>query len=243
MTDYRTRIYSRYASAIQNTGDTFDTVAAARWGLAFEYYLRGWLPEERDAAILDVACGDGKFLHFLKERGFTNLSGVDICPEQVRLASQVVPDVTEDSAIDFLEEQSRSFDLITGLDIIEHLKKDDIFRFLEGCFAALKPGGQLVLQTPNADSPWSSCVRYGDFTHEVCFNSRSLSSLMRMCGFGGIEIREQGPPPWGYSVGSSARYVVWRLIRLGIKFWNVAETGSAGNGVFTRVFMIKGERL
>jgi len=158
------------------------------------------------------------------------------------LSRQAAPDVKEGNAIDFLEEHPLSFDLITGLDIIEHLTKDEVFRFLEGCIAALKPGGKLILQTPNADSPWSNCVRYGDFTHEVCFNPRSLSSLMRMCGFSAIESREQGPPAWGYSLGSSVRYVIWRLIRSGIQFWNLAETGSVGSKIFTRVFVIKGKK-
>ena len=240
MTDYRKRVYGKYASVFQNTGITFDTAAAIRWGTAAEYYLRDWLPEKKNAAILDLACGDGKLLYFFKKRGYTNLSGVDISPEQVRLSRQVIPDVKEGNAVDFLEEHSISFDLITGLDIIEHLTKDEVIRFLEGCIAALKPGGKLILQTPNADSPWVNGVRYGDFTHEVCFNPGSLSFLMKLSGFKGIEIREQGPPSWGYSIGSSIRYLIWRFIRVGIKFWNAVETGSVGSEIFTRVFIIKG---
>jgi len=78
VTDYRKRVYAKYASLFHNTGTIFDTAAAIRWGLAFEYYLRGWLPAEKNAAILDLACGDGKLLYFFEKRGFTNLSGVDV---------------------------------------------------------------------------------------------------------------------------------------------------------------------
>lgn len=45
--DYRSRIYERYASCFQDAGAEFDAVAADRWGRAYDWYLRGWLPERR----------------------------------------------------------------------------------------------------------------------------------------------------------------------------------------------------
>jgi len=179
----------------------------------------------------------------LKERGFNCLQGVDISPEQIRLASQVIPDVVESDVLDFLVSHRKCFDLIFGLDIIEHFKKDEAIRFLDACNLALKPNGRLILQTPNAESPWGGAIRYGDFTHEVCFTSNSLVRLMRLCGFRDIEIREQGPIPWGYSLNSTVRFCLWQAIKVGLKFWNISETGSAGSGVFSRVFLSSGVSL
>jgi len=239
---YRSRIYERYASGFQQAASRFRPEAAARWGKAYAHYLRGYLPERRDARIADLACGGGNLLYFFKQRGYTNLAGVDISPEQVRLARQVVADVVEGSVLDFLAARPCLFDLMTGLDIVEHLEKDEVMRFLDGCYAALKPGGRLVLQTPNAEGPWGSSIRYSDFTHEVCFAPHCLSRLLHLSGFRGVEIREQGPVPSGYSLLSSARYVLWRAIRWGLMLYNLAETGSAGSGVFTRVFLITGRK-
>jgi len=95
-----------------------------------------------------------------------------------------------------------------------------------------------VLQTPNADSPVVNAIRYGDFTHEVCFNPKALSRLLNLVGFKDIEAREAGPVPWGYSVASTLRAGVWKMVRVVVKVWNLAESGSAGSGVFTRVFLI-----
>ena len=242
MADYRSSLYSHYASIFQNSGIEFDAIAAERLGPAYEYYFRGWMPENKNGAILDLACGDGKVLYFFRKWGFTNLSGVDISLEQVMLSRQVMPEVKQCNAIDFLEEHPDSFDLITGLNIIEHLTKDEVCLFMERCFAALKPGGRLVLLTPNADSPFSCSVRYADFTHEVCFNPRSLDSTLKVFGFKRIEMREAGPPPRGYSALSSLRWLIWRLLCVGIGFWNLVETGSSGSGIFTRVFLIKAEK-
>lgn len=239
-TAYRDRLYSNYGHDFQDAGEQFDRKGASRWGRACAYYLRDWLPNKKDARILDLACGAGRLLFFFSERGYKDLTGVDISPDQVALARQVTPNVTQESVLDHLESNPASYDVITGYDIIEHFHKDEALRFLDGCLSALKPGGRLILQTPNADSPWGTMHRYNDFTHEICFNPNSLTRLLRMVGFADIEAREAGPVPRGSSLTSSARYLVWQMIRVGLRMWNLAETGAAGAGVWTRVFLISG---
>lgn len=236
--DYRARIYKSYASKFQHAGCEFASVAAERWGRGYDWYLRGWLPERKSAAILEVACGRGWLLHFFKRRGYENLTGVDISPEQVQLSRQVIENVVEDNVLDFLESAKEQYDLIVGLDIIEHFHKDETLQFLDGCNRSLKPGGRLILQTPNADSPWGLMHRYNDFTHEICFNPNALRNLLHLIGFQHIEAREAGPVVHG--VASFGRYVIWHLIRIILKIWNLAETGGIGSNVYTRVFLISG---
>lgn len=240
--DYRKCIYEHYASRFQSAPTVFDIAAARRWGRAYRHYLRGWLPSDGQARILDVACGGGKLLQFYLDAGYVNVQGVDISPEQVALARQVTPKVIEANVLDYLAENAGLFDFISGLDIVEHFRKDEVLRFLDLCHAALKPGGRLVLQTPNAESPWCAYHRYNDLTHELGFNPNALSRLLALVGFECIEAREQGPVPWGYSSCSSLRWCVWQAIRTGLKVWNAAETGDSGSGVFTRVFLISGKR-
>ena len=240
--DYRTRIYKNYATNFQDAPKTFDEAAAWQWGRAQRYYLRNWLPQDKSAKVVDLACGGGKLLHFFKRMGYTNITGVDISPEQVKLARQVTPNVDEADVLEWLESNPASFDLITGFDIVEHFHKDEVLRFLDACHAALKPGGRLILQTPNADSPWGTVHRYNDFTHEVGFNPNALSRLLSLTGFQSIVSRETGPIPIGHSVKSTIRYLIWQFIRASLKLWNLAETGGVGSEVFTRVFLIAGEK-
>ncbi len=237
-TDYRSRIYAQYVTRGDGPSQSFDPHTARRWGRSYHHYLRGWLPANRDAAILDIACGSGGLLFFFHEQGFHNLSGVDVSPEQVRIARDIAPNVVEGDLFEFLQSHPDSFDLITALDVVEHQKKDDVLRLLDLCHAALRPGGRLVLQTPNAESPFGFSVRSADFTHEVCFTSYSLGWLLKLCGFGEVAARETGPPPFRWL--SLGRYLLWRVIRGFIKLWNIVETGAAGSGVYTRVFLISG---
>jgi SAM-dependent methyltransferase len=236
----REAIYPSYGRDFQDAAERFDPGAAARWGRAYGWYLRGWLPARHDAAIADLACGQGRLLYWLKSRGYTNLYGVDIAPDQVALARQVA-NVDQEDLLSWLAERPERFDMLIGLDIVEHFARDEALRFLELAYAALKPGGRLVLQTPNADSPFGLQVRYGDITHEWAYNVNQLARLLRRAGFVAIEAREQGPVPWGYSLASTARFLVWRLIRAGLQLWNLAETGAT-LPVLTRVFLIKGDK-
>jgi 2-polyprenyl-3-methyl-5-hydroxy-6-metoxy-1,4-benzoquinol methylase len=233
---YQARIYDKYASEFQRSSQQFDHVLADRFAPTFDHYFRGWLPEGKEAVIADLACGGGIFLHFLKRCGYANIVGVDISPEQVEISRQVTKNVTEESLFSFLETHTASFDLITALNIIEHLPKNDTLKFLYRCHAALNPGGRLILMTPNADTPYGLSVRYSDFTHETMFSPGSLIHLLTVCDFAEIKLREAGPVPWGYSFVSTLRYAAWQVVRQGMKIYNFIETGSPGSGVFTRVF-------
>lgn len=238
---YRRSIYIDYGKIFQDAEEVFDAGSAARWAKAYRWYFRGWLPDSKDATIVELACGGGRLLHFLLALGYTDICGVDVSPDQVDLARQVTPNVEQADVLVWLDEKKERFDLIIALDLIEHFHKDEVLRFLDLCLAALRPGGKLILQTANADSPFGMQHRYGDITHEWAFNVNQLVRLLSRAGFSENEPREQGPVPFGYSLASAARFVVWRVIRIGLKIWNLAETGSTPR-VLTRVFLISAVR-
>jgi 2-polyprenyl-3-methyl-5-hydroxy-6-metoxy-1,4-benzoquinol methylase len=234
--EYKKKIYSRYVSLKNGSRKEINDEDVSKWRGAYRRYLRGWLPSDKKAAIVDVACGEGKLLCFFRENGFSNIEGVDISPEQIEIARQINEKVYEEDVLTFLEKRPEAYDLITGIDLIEHLKKDEVCRFLDACRYALKCGGRLILQTPNADSPWGMSYRYGDFTHEICFNSSSLTQLLRLSGFSNISSKEAGPVVHGFL--SFLRFVLWKGLHLLLAFWNLIETGDRRSGIYTRVFLI-----
>lgn len=237
---YRQQIYQRYASVFKAGSAASDEAAIDRWGSSYDVYLAGWLPESRAAAICDVACGPGWLLRFFVRRGYRNVSGVDVSAEQVALAHRHTASVEAGDVLAFLRAHPERFDLLTGFDIVEHFTKDEVLDFLDACRGALRPGGRLVLQTPNGESPFGGSVRYGDFTHETCFTPPLLGQLLELTGFGAAACREC--PPVVRGAASLARSALWCALRQLLRIWNLAETGSAGSGILTRVFLASAVR-
>ena len=195
---------------------------------------------DKSARILEVACGSGKLLYFLRSLGYTNAVGVDVSPEQISIARQIA-NVVEGDATEFLERNAEQFDVVIGLDIVEHFRKDEALRFLDACYSSLKPGGRVILQTPNGGVPWALSAMYGDMTHETFFSPELLQRTVRIAGFQAVSLREMGPVPLGYSVLSSVRWLLWQFVRAGSVARNLIETGSS-SGIYSRVFLLSAIR-
>lgn len=239
---YRDSIYKNYASFFGLFDKQSYQNNITKEEFVFEYYFRGWLPERTDAAICDLGCGDGGLLRFLAGRGFTDLTGVDLSPEQVARARSVPARLVCGDAIEHLERAPGRYDLLIARDVVEHLSKDELLRFLDLARAGLRPGGRLVVQTPNGDAPLVGSVRYGDLTHELCLTPGLLRRLLEHAGFRSCQAREAGPIPLGYSPISTARYALWQATKALIQFYNLIELGSRGSGIFSRVFLLSAIR-
>jgi SAM-dependent methyltransferase len=237
-TDYRAAIYHDYARVVQGKNAAFDRAAADRWAPCLDYYLRGWLPRDRDANVADLGCGAGRVLYLLSKKGYRNLTGVDGSASQTAIARQVVESVETMDALCWLRDRAAALDLVLAIDLLEHLNKDEGLEFIDLCASCLRPGGRLILQTPNAASPFFGAVRYGDYTHEQSFTPASLAALLTRAGLAGVEAREAGPVPWRYSTRSTVRYGCWRIVRLALALVNLIETGSPGSGILSRVFLV-----
>lgn len=231
--NYRQKIFTNYRT-VQALPPQLDLAAADHWGRAFDTYLRGWLPASPDAAIADVGCGSGVLLRFFQKRGYRNLIGVDLSPEQLHAARAVCENVHLQGATEFLLAHPGAFDLVISFDLIEHLGKDELLDFLAAAHGALRPGGRLILQTPNCASPFGIVQRHADFTHEIGLTPGALAWLLRLTGFEKFQAREQGPVVHGLK--SFVRFVLWKCLRLYLVLFDLVETGSA-QGVYTRVFI------
>ena len=112
-----------------------------------------------------------------------------------------------------------------------------MFDFLDAAYSALRPGKRLILQTPNAESPFGHKMRYCDLTHENSFDPSNLNSILKIVGFNNFETQECGRIIHGPI--SLFRWLIWRMISFNLKIWNLAETGNIGSGVYTRFFLAK----
>jgi 2-polyprenyl-3-methyl-5-hydroxy-6-metoxy-1,4-benzoquinol methylase len=233
---YRSKWYANYArvqkpdwSEPNAKGDAITIQAALS-------RLQGWLPPDLKGKCLDLGSGNGLLLETLRAAGYSDLQGVDLCGEAIDIARKKGFQVAEADLCGFLRESDERFDLITAFDVVEHFGKDEIIDLFTLIRDHLSPGGRLILQTPNAMSPWASSYRYGDLTHEWIFDPHCIVSVLDLVGFKDVRIREI--TPYVHGLISALRWVLWRLIRVGCALWNLAETGSAQGGVYTRNMIV-----
>lgn len=142
--------------------------------------------------LMDTGCGAGIFLTAAKERGW-DVCGQDVSPFAVDYCRKKGFEVY-DGPLPELNLPKNSFDLITMLDVIAHLKEPAAY--VETCGRLLKPGGCLVIKTPNHPKFLFYIARLLSFTGK----SRALlhvpaqifhfneNSLKAMCSAGGFKL-------------------------------------------------------
>ena len=113
------------------------------------------------ATLLDLAAGTGAMSLRMQDSGF-DVTAADYVPENFKLTT--VPFKECDLNLHFASAYAEPFDAIIASEIIEHLENPR--HFARECFKLLKPGGRIVLSTPNVDATGSmaSFVRSGCFT-------------------------------------------------------------------------------
>lgn len=158
------------------------------------YYRRNYgphLPDDPKAPILDVGCGPGHFLHYLKQRGCENYLGIDQSPECVDACRAVGLPAHRADAFDYLVTAPGAFAAVTCSDLLEHLEPDRGVDLLKRCRRALSPDGVLLVKVPNMACPVAPCrTRYVDLTHAAGYTDHSLRTALQVAGFDRVTIHE-----------------------------------------------------
>jgi O-antigen chain-terminating methyltransferase len=137
---------------------------------------------------LDLGCGRGEWLELLKDWGI-KAEGVDLDEAMVRICHEMGLNVRKDKALPaLLAVPVASLDIVSGFHIAEHLDFQDLMSLVKNAFTALKPGGLLILETPNLENIMVATTNfYLDPTHKNPLPAQLLRFLFEYAGFSIIE--------------------------------------------------------
>jgi SAM-dependent methyltransferase len=220
-------IYSRYAETRPNhPSPTQARELLSGCEPVFSKLYLPLLPEKKDARILDLGCGYGEFVYFLQRKGYTNVRGVDLNDTQLEVGRSLgVRNIERGDATSVLSESGEWFDVISAIDFLEHVPKNQILGVLEQVHASLRPGGCFVCQVPNL-SAFYNPLFYMDFSHETPFTASSIKQALELAGFVNVRVFPMGPIIHG--ARSAVRFVLWKGIAACFRLIQTIEGGPAG---------------
>jgi SAM-dependent methyltransferase len=205
------------------------------WMLNAMDLLRGHLVGGE--TVLDIGCGNGELADLLKKEKQCCVSCLDYAPSHLqRVAAKGYETIRchldrEEDVAELVKAKQGTYDVVTSLEVIEHLFTPDTLLLL--AHRLLKPGGMLVVSTPNM--AYASYRLYalmrGNLPagqgHHVSFYDRvRLWEQLFVCGFDIKEMKLYGGGDFyldraiGLSAGPWRRVLLRGLFHAAVKFGN-----------------------
>jgi 2-polyprenyl-3-methyl-5-hydroxy-6-metoxy-1,4-benzoquinol methylase len=175
-------------------------------------------------SFLDVGCGSGRYLKLMRQKGLdcSKIFGLELSEEGVRKLREEGFQAFNERVESCTQIPESSIDVITMFHVIEHVDRPR--EVLEKLYGWLRPGGLLIMETPNFASLDGQIFRnrfWGGYhfpRHWNIFSKDSLTKLVTQTGFTMESLRFQtGHAFWMWSFHHWLKYG-WNSPRLGRLF-------------------------
>jgi SAM-dependent methyltransferase len=135
----------------------------------------------KNSKILDLGCGPGYFLDEMKNRGYTDLTGVTLSPGDIKLCEDKGHKIAKYD-LSFIPQKDGYFDESVDFIFLRHALEHSpypIFSLME-YNRILKQGGKIYIEVPAPD-----CDRKHEFNlnHYSIFGQNQLAALLIRSGF------------------------------------------------------------
>jgi 2-polyprenyl-3-methyl-5-hydroxy-6-metoxy-1,4-benzoquinol methylase len=160
------------------------------------------------AAAVDLGCGNGALTTLLLNRPGWRVTGVDASDSGIRIAREAHPEIEfilADAAGPLDGLAPDSFDLVTSVEVIEHLPEPR--KLARNAFRLLRPGGLAVFTTPY-HGYWKNLALAAtgrldahftvlwDGGHVKFWSHRTLAEVLREAGFTALRFYGAGRLPY-----------------------------------------------
>lgn len=149
------------------------------WSWGFRY-LGGLLvaqelcEAEPFTSLVDVGCGDGRFLAQInKALPDIRTKGVDYSDRAIHLAKSLNPTIDFEARdiTKSLPTENDRYDVLTLIEVIEHIPPADLPCFLKACANRVRSGGRIIITVPHANKPLNP-------KHYQHFNSTMITDVL-----------------------------------------------------------------
>jgi len=190
-----------------------------------------YLDDITPGKLLDVGCGSGAYAAWMQTRGW-DVRGTEVDPVAARTARMTHGLTVDIGDLAAIRHPDGAFDAITARHVLEHVQEP--VAFLAECWRILRPGGRLVIVTPNVDSlghrhfaeRWRGLEQP---RHLFLYSSASLRTLFGRIDVEPVEVftSAQGTDyvlraSWAISRGA------WRRAVDYVAIWRLQFAGTAG---------------
>jgi 2-polyprenyl-3-methyl-5-hydroxy-6-metoxy-1,4-benzoquinol methylase len=220
-------------------------------------FMRALVPNRPPLLILDVGCGAGLNASFLTMAGHS-VTGIDLSPIAIEKYRErgfegILCDV-ESGRTPFAD---NSFDLVYVSEIIEHCA--DTTAFLSELNRLTKPGGKMLLSTPNsAFWPYRILGLFGRTASEYqhpghvrFFSKRSLAAAITEAGF---EIKALAARHMyivlGSRIGEPLAPILQKIgfcreprFATGGYFWQLSKFSSKASGFWADTLIVEAQKI
>ena len=200
----------------------------------YETNLANYLPVDREARILDIGCGWGQFLSWVKQKNYSHLEGIDMGSDQVEHCRSIGLNVSRATdSIRYLRERVETYDLITLHHVIEHVPPTNGVDLLRAMRGSLRPGGTVIVQTPNMSAISAGFSRYIELTHVTGYTESNLHEALLLAGFARASVFGSRTP-----LKFTPKRILWIGLQSCLRLaWRVAlfsELGSDAPCILTK---------
>lgn len=147
-------------------------------------FIWGLSGERTPLQALDLGCGRGEWLELLAEWD-VQARGVDLDPRMIASCHELKLDAAPCDALQALRNAAdASLDIVSAFQLVEHLPFDVVRELVAESLRVLRPGGLLILETPNPENVVVGASRfYLDPTHLRPLPPELLSFVVEFAGF------------------------------------------------------------
>lgn len=145
------------------------------WGYEYLSYL-GFVLDKlaylKFNSLLDVGCGEGRFLYEINQMmPDKTLVGIDISQRSIAFAKAFNPDLQFICGDIQTANLGKKFDVISLIEVLEHIPPEEIPHFLETLHNLLQPSGALIISVPSDNQKLNP-------KHYQHFNARGLKNAL-----------------------------------------------------------------